>query len=107
MNTADRSLCLYCGIGCTLVYLALFFPSFYIGMLCPHLFENASVTTATGLAIIFLSMLAPLSLMVGVAMIWYYYFAGEYKKAFYACGFPVAACVVILFCMMIIRVIFL
>jgi hypothetical protein len=95
------------GIICSVLYLALFFPAFYIGMLIPHLLENANVTTRSGIAIVFLSILAPIMIIIGIGMIWYKYFSGNYRGAYLACLFPLLSCLAILFLMFLIKIIFL
>lgn len=94
------------GIACTVIYLALFFPSFYIGMLNPHLLDNANVTTWPGLAIVFLSLLAPISIVIGIGVIWYMYFAENYVMVYVGCALPLACSMIILLLMKIIQVFF-
>lgn len=95
------------GIISSVLYLALFFPAFYIGMLIPNLLENSNVTTGSGIAIVLLSILAPIMIIVGIGMIWYKYFARNYRGAYLACLFPLASCLTILFLMYVIKIIFL
>ncbi len=89
----------YSAVIATILYLALFFPSFYIGMLSPPLFENANITTVSGVLVVTLSLLEPLALVVSVCTMWYMYFQEEYYKVFFWCLFPlfVGIAIVIIF----------
>jgi hypothetical protein len=93
----------YCAIICTFLYLALFLPSFYIFMFSPHLFENAGMTDAIGVAIIFFSLWVPLSIVISLAMIWFMYFRNRYKGMYFFCAMPVITSIVVLLVLSVIR----
>ena len=96
-GTKRQRLAGYLGVICSFVYLALFFPSFYVAMFVPNLFENSQMTASLGIIVVFLSISVPLSIVVSIGMIWFMYFRGAYKNVYFFCLFPliVAAFVVL------------
>ena len=96
-----------CATICTFLYLALFLPSFYVFMLSPKLFENANMTDAIGVTIIFLSVCVPLSIVISLGMIWYLYFRNRYRGTYFFCAFPVIVTCTVLLLLHIIQAMFL
>lgn len=93
----------YVGVICSFIYLALFLPSFYIGMLCPELFENTNITATIGITIVFLSALAPVSIVVAIGLIWFMYLRASYKAMYFFCVFPLLISAGIIFALLLIR----
>ena len=91
----------------TVIYVGLFFPSFYVFMLNPHLFENAEVTSFTGIVLVLLSVCVPVSIIVAIGMIGTHYFRAEYKRMYLYCLLPIAVTIVVLVLMGLIRLVLL
>jgi hypothetical protein len=91
------------GIICSILYLALFFPSFYIFMLAPGMFENPHMTDAIGIMLIVIDICVPLSLIVSLWMIWQKYWQGAYRAVYAACALPVVTCLTALVVMTVIQ----
>ena len=93
-------------IGCTFLYLIFFFPSFYIFMLA-GLFENPEMTGSIGVILVFLSAACPLSIVIGLGLIWNRYFRKDYKGVYIYCAFPAICTLIILMLMKLIQAVFL
>ncbi|MBS0636492.1 MAG: hypothetical protein JSS12_03185, partial [Verrucomicrobia bacterium] len=77
--TEEQRRARFWGIIISLAYLACFFLSFYSFVFVPQLLGNPDVTTNVGLALIFLSLLTPLSIVVSIALIWNRYLKDDFK----------------------------
>ena len=72
----------------TLIYIVLFPPFFYMGLLSSMIFDNPRMTAPVGLSIIFLTLLISLSMPVSIYLIWSRYLRGLYKKTLFFCALP-------------------
>lgn len=97
----------YSALISTLIYLALFFPSFYVLLLMPHFYQNATITTSMGLLIISLSLSVPLSIVIGIGGTWYNYFQENYKSSMLFCFLPCLVALAVLIMMTFIEKVFL
>ena len=79
----------HCAVGFTVLYMILFFPFFYMGLLSSMVFDNPRMTVPVGLSIIFLTLLISLSMPVSVYLMWSRYLRGEYKKSRIFCALPI------------------
>lgn len=92
---------------CTCVYLALFFLSFYVIIFLPALYGNPDMTDRIGLLLIFLSLLAPLSIVVCLGLIWNRYFACDYHAVYLSSAIPIVTVICVVIAMKTIEVLFL
>jgi len=106
-NEKLKSQAKYAGFITSFLYLALFFPSFYILLLMPHLYENANITTSIGLIIIALSVSVPLSIVIGIGGTWYMYLQENYKSSLLFCFLPCLVALAVLIVMTFIEKMFL
>lgn len=97
----------FCAFICSTLYLALFFLSFYIIIFIPNLFGNPEIGDTTGLLLVFLSLLAPLSIVVSIGLIWNRYLNQDYKNVYFACLIPLATALVVIVLMKLIQILFL
>ncbi len=97
----------YLGVICSFLYLALFFPSFYVAILAPNLFENAHMTASIGIIVVFLSVSVPLSIVVSIGLIWFMYFRGAYKNVYFFCLFPLIVATIVVVCVSLLQHLFL
>src|SRR6185295_5272700 len=94
------------GLIATGLYLALFFPSFYIFMLA-GLFEHPEMSGTIGVILVFLSAACPLSIVAGIGLIWNRYFRKDYKGVYISCTIPIIATIIIVVLMKLIEWLFL
>jgi hypothetical protein len=95
------------GLICTLVYLALFFLSFYAIIFLPSLYGNPDMTSKIGVLLVFLSLLPPLSIVISIGLIWNRYFSQDYLGVYISCLIPIATIIFVVVLMKIIQVLFL
>jgi hypothetical protein len=89
-ESSKKKIARYIGIGCTLLYLALFFPSFYVGLLCPDMSgDNAPASGTIGTAIVLMSILVPFSLIVSILSLWAMYVQNWLRAMYFCCLIPV------------------
>ena len=79
----------HCAVGFTVLYMVLFLPFFYMGLLSSMVFDNPRMTASVGLSIIFLTLLISLSMPVSIYLMWSRYLRGEYKKTRIFCALPI------------------
>ncbi len=85
----NRKSAKYCAIGFTILYLVLFLPFFYMGLLSSMVFDNPRMTVPVGLSMIFLTFLISLSMPVSIYLMWSRYLRGQYKKTRIFCALPI------------------
>lgn len=95
------------GFVFTFVYLACFFLSFYSFVFVPELLGNPQMTTSIGLTLIFLSLLTPLSIVVGIGAIWNRYLNNDYHGLYLASLIPIATFIIVIIISKIIQLLFL
>lgn len=95
------------GIIISLAYLACFFLSFYSFVFVPQLLGNPDVTTNVGLALIFLSLLTPLSIVVSIALIWNRYLKDDFKGLYLSSLIPIITFIIVLIVLKFIQLLFL
>lgn len=78
-----------CAVGFTILYIILFLPFFYMGLLSSMVFDNPRMTVPIGLSIIFLTLLISLSMPVSIYLMWSRYLRGEYRKTLIFCALPI------------------
>jgi len=103
----ERKRAFYWGLGCSLLYLACFFLSFYLFVFVPQLLGNPDMTTGVGLWLIFLSLWTPLSIVISIALIWNRYLNQNYRGLYFACLIPPATVIVVVMLLNIINLLFL
>jgi hypothetical protein len=92
------------GLVASFLYLALFFPSFYVSFLVPGLFENPNMTGTIGVILVFLSVLVPCAIVASIGLIWFMYFRDSLKLMLFFCFFPIIVSCSVLFVFFLIRV---
>lgn len=88
----EKQLAGYLAIGFTLLYLALFFPSFYTVFLDPALYQSSKMTITTGVIITFLSVSVPASIVAAIYGMWFKYVRAKYKGVYFFCALPLITC---------------
>jgi len=78
----------WCATGCTLLYLALFFPSFYIGLIGSHIANSDTISGRTGTIMVFASVAVPFSLIFCIFLLWRKYFQERFQAMYIACIGP-------------------
>lgn len=86
---SDRKSAKYYAVGFTILYIVLFLPFLYMGLLSSMIFDNPSMTVPVGLSIIFFTFLIPLSMPVSIYLTWSRYLRGQHKKARIFCILPI------------------
>ena len=93
----------WCAAIASFVYLALFLPSFYVGILCPGLYENANITATIGILIVFLSIVPPVAIVVSIGMMWFMYFQGAWRNVFLFALLPLVLSFIVVLIFMAMR----
>lgn len=88
----NRKSAKHCIAGFTVLYMVLFLPLFYMGLLSSMIFDNPRMTVPIGLSIIFFTLLISLSMPVSIYLMWSRYLRGEYKKIRIFCALPTSIC---------------
>lgn len=107
MENNEQKRAMLCGLVCSVVYLACFFLSFYLFVFVPGLLGNPQMTTGLGLLLVFLSLCAPLSIVVSIGLIWNSYLNQNYKRVYLACYIPPITVVTIIILLQLINILFL
>lgn len=107
MENNEQKRAMRCGLVCSVVYLACFFLSFYLFVFVPGLLGNPEMTTNLGLLLIFLSLCAPLSIVVSIGLIWNRYLNQDYKRVYSACYIPPLTVVTVIILLQSVNLLFL
>ncbi|MBS0656510.1 MAG: hypothetical protein JSR46_12095 [Verrucomicrobia bacterium] len=96
-ESPEKKTARYVGIGCTLLYLALFFPSFYVGLLGPSMGSNGPTSGGVALAFVFMSIFVPFSLIASIMLLWAMYVQRSFRAMYFCCLLPVITALLMLF----------
>lgn len=72
----------------TLLFLALFFPSFYIGLFGSAIANNDTISGTVGTVMVFASIAVPFFLIFSIFLLWRRYFQGRFYDMYLACCLP-------------------
>lgn len=84
----DRKSAKYCAVGFTILYIVLFLPFFYMGLLSSMAFDNPRMTVPVGLSIMSLTFLISLSMPISIYLMWSRYLRSQYQQTRIFCALP-------------------
>jgi hypothetical protein len=84
----DRKSAKCCAISFSIIYLMLFLPFFYMGMLSSMAFDNPIMTAPVGIVIMLLTFSISFSMPISIYLMWSRYLCGQYKKTRIFCAIP-------------------
>lgn len=88
-ESSQKKIARYIGASCTILYLALFFPSFYVGLLCPDMTGNTPTVGSIATAIVLMSILVPFSLILSILLLWAMYVQNRIRAMYICCLIPI------------------